>query len=111
MQKTWLWIFGAMVIFPEVLFWFTPLSIISIFNNFSGPNIEPLIYWLFGAQFFASNTFSLFLVLAIEWIGVAGLLIISIKINKKIIAIFLGIFLVWLSVIFALAYAISSMGF
>ena len=111
MQKMWVWIFGAMFVVPEVLFLFTPLSLLSILGNFSQINLKPLLFFFVNPQFFADNPFYLFLALAFEWVGVLGLLILSIKFSKKILILLLGIFITWLLFLTFLSYAVINMGF
>ena len=111
-QKIWLWIFVAMFAIPEILFSFTPLSILSFINNFSETNIKPIAYFFVNPQFFTDNPICLLFFLAIEWLGVLGLLIMSIKSKKKLFIILLSIVLLWLSFIFFVGYVIGiSMSF
>ena len=114
-QKIWMWIFIAMFAIPEILFYFTPLSILSFINNFSETNIKPIAYSFVNPQFFTDNPIYLLLFLAIEWLGVLGLLIMSIKSKKKILSILLGIIILWLSFLipisFILIYVFSTMSF
>lgn len=97
MQKIWLWIFIAMFAIPEILFYFTPLSILSFTNNFSQTNIKPIAYFFINSQFFTDNPAYVLFFLAVEWFGVLGLLAMSIKFKKKIFIILLSIFMLWLS--------------
>ena len=111
-QKIWMWIFIAMFALPEILFFTTPLSILSIVNNFSETNIKSPIYFFINQQFFTDHPIYLFLILAIEWLGILGLLAMSIKFNKKILYILLGIILAWLSFIIFVGYVVGvSMSF
>ena len=110
MQKVWMWVFIAMFAVPEILFLTTPLSILSFTNNFSAMNINPPIYYLVNSQFFTDQPIYLLLVIAIEWVGVLGLLLIGVKSKKRIPTILLGIVLLWLSVDLYFAYIISTMG-
>ncbi|OGZ75275.1 MAG: hypothetical protein A3G45_02730 [Candidatus Staskawiczbacteria bacterium RIFCSPLOWO2_12_FULL_37_15] len=112
MQKVWLWIFIAMFAVPEILFFITPLSISSVINNFSGINIRPPIYLFISKQFLTDNPIYPLFAMVIEWVGILGLLIKSIKFNKKIVAVLLGIILVWLSFIIFVGYVVGvSMSF
>jgi hypothetical protein len=108
-QKTWMWVFIAMFALPEILFFNTPLALISLSSNFSASDINPPIYFLINPQFFIDYPVFSLLVMIIEWLGVLGLFVISIKFSKKIPAILLGIILLWLSVELYLGYIISSM--
>ena len=109
-QKTWLWIFVGMFLIPEILFWFTPLSILSFMNNFSEMNIRPLAYLFINPQFFTDNPTYLFCFLIIEWIGLLGLLVMSIKLKKKLFTVLSGVFLLWIFFILFIGYGISNMG-
>ncbi len=110
-QKIWLGIFLAMFVVPEVLFSFLVSSIASMFSkNF------PFLYQVFiRPQFFVDNSGLLFFALAIEWVGVLGLIIWNIKFNgfksKKIITALFLIILIWLTIIFLLGYVISNINF
>ncbi len=102
MQKIWLWIFGAMFIIPEILFSFV-LSIL----DFLKVNINPLIYFFINNQFFIDHPIYLLFANAIEWAGVLGLLVMSIK-SKKIVFIFLlTAILLWLSLDFYFGYVLT----
>jgi len=107
MQKIWLWVFGAMFVVPEIVFSFIVLSI----SNFLGKNFDSLYSLGIKANIFPNNSVYLFVALAIEWIGVLGLLITSIKLRKYIIAILVGMILIWLSLVFFYLYGVSNMGF
>jgi hypothetical protein len=94
---------------PEILFFITPLSILSFFNNFSETNIKSPIYYVIGQQFFTDHIGYLFLAMGIEWLGILGLLIMSIKFKKKILITGLLIFLLWFSAIFGITNMLSHM--
>lgn len=104
MQKKLLWLFGAMFLIPEILFSFILISII----NFSNGNIKPLYSLIINEQFFIDNTIYLILFMFIEWIGILGLLILNIRLNKKLIATLLGIILLWMTFIIFVGYIISA---
>ena len=92
---------------PEIFFSFVVLSIV----NFSKEIISPLYSLVIKEQFFIDHSIYLLVVNAIEWLGVLGLLITSIKFNKKITAIILGIILLWLSLVIFVGYVVGiSMG-
>jgi len=93
LKKIWMWIFIAMFALPEILFSFT-LSMV----DFLGKNIAPLYVFFIGHQFFIDHPIYLLIANATEWLGVLGLLVISAKANKKILAVLLGIILLWLSI-------------
>jgi len=101
-QKKWLWVFIAMFAIPEILFLITPLSILSFVNNFSATNITAPIYYIISQQFFVDNPAYLLLAIAIEWLGVVGILITSAKRRKKVFVVISAIFLLWLFIIFGL---------
>lgn len=102
-QKIWLWIFGAMFVVPEVLFFTTPMLIRAIY----GESFYNLSSFIVNYRIFFSYPFYLLTIISIEILGVFGSLIISIRSNKKIISILLGIILFWLLFIFLLVYATS----
>ena len=108
MQKTWLWIFGGMFVVPEVLFWFTPLSILSIMSNFSEIDIKPIAYYFTNPQLFSDHPIYLLTFLIIEWVGILGLLVMSIQSKKKVFVILSGILLLWLSIIIFIGYVIAN---
>jgi len=108
-QKIWMWIFGAMFVIPEILFFTTPSSVLSFMTNFSGSNIPSPIYFLVSPQFFVDHNFYVFFALAIEWIGVLGLLALSVKFKKKIFVILSGLIFVWVSLVFYVSYVLSTM--
>ncbi len=99
-----MWIFIAMFALPEILFLFT----LSAFDFF-GINIVPLSSILFGRQFFSDHPIYLLLAHILEWLGALGLLVLSIKFNKKIFVILFSIILLWLSVYLYFGYVISTM--
>ncbi len=97
LQKIWLSIFGAMFVVPELIFLILPSSII---DYFSGKNLISVYSFFVDSHFFINNWFYFPRVLAIELIGLVGLLIISIKARKKIFSILLAIILAWLLFVF-----------
>ena len=99
-QKILLSIFGAMFLIPEILFFITP-SFISVMNGKSFSKISSLIV---NYSIFFSHPFYLLTIIAIEFIGVLGLMILFIKFNKKIWAILAFIFLLWLLFAFLIEY-------
>ncbi len=104
MQKIWLWIFGAMFIIPEILFSIIPSSII----NYFGKDFLTLSSLFVNSRFFINNSYYFFITLAIEFIGVIGLFIFSIKLNKKIFIILFSIIILWLLFIFFIGYLSSN---
>lgn len=103
-QKIWMWIFIAMFAVPEILF-----SFVLSFVDFLGKNIAPLYLLFTPYHFFIDHPVYLLIAEAIEWLGVLGLFVISIKNKKLIFVILLGIVLLWLSVNFSMGYIISTM--
>src|ERR1700733_3660126 len=87
MQKTCLWIFGAMFLVPESIFLILPSSIV---NYFLGRDLLNIYSLFFDSHFFINNWFYFPKVLGIEFIGLLGLLIISIKSKKKELTILLA---------------------
>jgi hypothetical protein len=108
-QKIWMWIFIAMFTIPEILFFFTPLSILSFTNNFSPTNIKPIAYSFVNSQFFTDHPGYLLVAIIIEWLGALGLLIISFKSKKKIPSVMLLVVLLWLSFLIFVGYVLSTM--
>jgi len=107
LQKILLSIFAAMFFVPEILLFTTPSSILSIANNFSEMNIKIPISYLINYQFFVDNPIYPLLIIVVEWVGILGLFILSIKSNKKILAILLGAVLLWLSFILFVGYVVG----
>ena len=103
-QKIWLWIFLAMFLIPEILFF----TILSSIINYSEKDFLTLSSFFINDRFFINNPFYFFIVLIFEWIGILGLLIINIKSKNKILAFILGIIFLWLSFISILAYISNS---
>ena len=103
-QKIWMWIFIAMFAVPEILFSIVPSSII----NYSGKDFLTLSSFFIDSRFFINNPGYFFTTLIVELAGIIGLLILSIKSNKKIIYILLGIILLWLIFIFFLGFMANS---
>ena len=110
-QKIWLYIFGAMFLIPEILFLNIVSSIFALLNNFSATGIKAPISYIFDSQIFYNNPSYVLALISIEWVGVLGMLIVSIKNKKNIIAILLTIVLIILSIVFGLGYMVSHMGF
>jgi len=103
-QKIWMWIFIAMFAIPEILF-----SFVLSFVEFFGMDIIPLYSFFFKYHFFIDHPVYLLIAEAIEWIGVLGLLIMSVKSNKKILTFLLFIILLWISINFSMGYIIANM--
>src|SRR5687768_10307584 len=104
MQKTWSWIFGAIFLIPEIIFFTIPSTII----NYSTKGDFLALYSFFvNRSFFIDNWSYAFVVLTIEIIGVLGLFIISIKSRQKVFAILLILVLLWLCFIAFIGYISS----
>lgn len=103
-QKIWMWIFLAMFLIPEILFSILPSSIV----NYTGKDFLTLSSIFVNSRFFINNPLYFFVALVIELISILGLLIISIKNNKKIFIILFGTILLWLLFVFFLAYVSNS---
>ena len=101
-QKIWLTIFGAMFLIPEILFFTTPLFILSFINNFSETKLFPPIYYIISQQFFTNHPNYLLLAIGIEWLGLLGLFIMSIKVKKIILITVFAILLIWIFIVFGL---------
>lgn len=106
-QKIWMWVSIAMFAIPEILFFTTPLAILSLVNDFSQTNINPLIYSFISPQFFTDHPIFPLLSIIIEWLGILGLLILSTKCNRKVLAILLSIILLWLTFIIFISYVVG----
>lgn len=107
-QKIWLWVSGAMFLIPEILFFTTPLLIQSL----SGKSFLNLSSLFINYAIFFAHPLYLLLIIFFEWIGVLGLIILSIKLNKKILTTLSLIVLLWLSYAFCIVYITSiSMGY
>jgi len=100
MQKIWLGIFGAMFLIPEILF-STTASLIASIGGESFYKINSLIV---NYRVFFDYPYYLLLIIIIEWVGILGLIVLTLKSNRKILAIFPFLFLLWLSYIFILVY-------
>ena len=103
-QKTWLWISLAMFALPEILFF----TIISSIINYSGKDFLTLISPFVDSRFFINNPVYFFVFSIIEWIGILGLAIVSIKLNKKLLSIMLIIIILWMSLVLFLGYVSSN---
>lgn len=103
-QKIWLWVFLAMFVVPEALFSFIILSA----ANLMGANFSPLYSLFIDPQYLTNHTVYLFTALAIEWLGMLGLLITSIK-NKtsKFVSVLCAVILLWLTYIFFMGYVLA----
>jgi len=99
-QKIWLWIFGLMFVVPEILFITTPALIMSI----AGKSFSEISSFVINYSSFLKYPLLLLLIVVVEWIGVFGLFVLSIKINKKLLAILFGVILLWLFFIFVIVY-------
>ena len=95
-----MWISVAMFALPEILFFTTPALLMSIL----GKSFTEISSLLVSYKFFLSYPLFLLFITAVEWVGVMGLLILSIKFNKKVFAILSGILLLWLFFVFGLVY-------
>lgn len=104
-QKIWMWVFGAMFALPEILF----LNIMSFVIYFLGGSI-PTIFSLISNGYHISPTYFL-IILSIEIFGVLGLFILSIKFNRRLFAVLLGIIFLWLVFIFCFIKAFSQINF
>ena len=105
-KKIWLWIFVAMFAVPEILFFTTPVLVESI----SGKSFLNLSSLVINYGIFLRRPLYLLFIIAIEWIGIFGLLMTAIK-RKKLLAIIPFVILVWLSFIFCIVYVTGvSMG-
>jgi len=99
-QKIWMWIFIAMFALPEILFITSPALLMSILGK-SFTNINSLVV---NYDFFLAYPIYLLIIIATEFIGVAGLAVFSARLKKKIALILSGILLLWLLFIFAVVY-------
>jgi hypothetical protein len=112
MQKTWLWVFGAMFVVPEALF-FTTLNMIQAVH---GKSFSELTSWLISYRIFFEHPGYLLTIIVIEGLGILGLLVMNFKINKKYfislpVAILLLGVLYWLYSIYAFVDVSSHINF
>jgi hypothetical protein len=94
-----------MFLIPEVLFLNIPLSV----ANILGKNFTVIAVALFSEQFLVDHPIYFSIAAIIEWLGVLGIFVLSLKLNKKTIAVLVGLILVWLSIVFYIAYVYSTM--
>lgn len=99
-QKIWLWVFGAMFLIPEILF-STTVSLIVSMNGTSFSKINSLVT---NYGVFFDHPYRLLFIIIIEWLGILGLMVLSLKLKKKLLATLLFIILLWISFIFVLVY-------
>ena len=99
-QKIWMWIFIAMFAIPEILFLTTP----ALVSSFSGKSFSEISSLIVNYKFFLNNPLYLLFIVAIEWVGVLGALVLSIKSNKTVLSVLLGTILLWLFLAFGLVY-------
>lgn len=104
-QKIWMWIFIAMFIVPEIL-----CSFLLSFLEFLSIKINPLYLFVINRQFFIDFPAYLMVLNIIEWLGVLGLLIVSVKYKRILLIILWIIILLFLSVELFFGYIINSMG-
>jgi len=100
LSKIWLWIFLAMFIVPEILFFTT----VSLIRSIAGESFFSVSSLIINYGVFFDNPFYLILIIALEWIGILGLLILCIKSRKKVLSVLLSVILVWLSYVFCVVY-------
>jgi hypothetical protein len=82
---------------------------LSVANNFLGMSIDPLIYSFVSKRFFIDYPIYLIIFMLVEWIGILGLSIFSVKFKKPIFYITLIIILLWLSFVLCISYIYSHM--
>ncbi len=102
-QKVWLWIFGAMFLVPEILFFTTPMFIRALNGESFYRLSSPVLHY----EIFFSHPFYLLSIVLIEICGAFGLLIMCIGKNKKILVLSLGIIVLWLLFIFIITCVTS----
>jgi len=106
-QKVWMWIFLAMFLIPEILFFTTPAMIMAL----AGKKFNEISSLFINYSFFLSNPLYLLTIIAVEFFGILSLLILSKKSKKYSLVTFLGIILLWLIFIFLITYVTGfSMG-
>lgn len=103
MQKGLLWLFGAMFLIPEILFF----NIIVFIGFFLGIDV-PTFFSIFIKGYNFSQIISILFII-IEIVGVFGLLMLSVKFRKISFSIILGIIILWLLFILYLAIGFSQM--
>lgn len=105
LQKGLLWLFGAMFLVPEILFFNIP-AFITLFMGFEIPTPFSLIF-----KDFSLSSFTFLSIIVIEFIGAFGLFIFSAKFNKKLLAIIFALIMICLFLIFAFIKAFSNANF
>ena len=90
---------------PEILFSSIFLSV----ANLMGTNFNTLSSIFINDKIFSDKPIYLLIILIVEFIGALGLFVLTIKFNKKLFAILLGVVLLWLFIIFSIAYIYSNM--
>jgi hypothetical protein len=100
-----MWVFIAMFAIPEILFSSIFLSV----ANLMGTNFNTLSSIFINDKIFSDKPIYLLIILIVEFIGALGLFVLTIKFNKKLFAILLGVVLLWLFIIFSIAYIYSNM--
>lgn len=106
-QKTWLWVFGAMVILPEVLF--SPIISFTLF--LTKINFNSLYSLGVKASLLPDSLTWLLAAIIIELIGSGGLFILNLKLGQKGFMILFGLAFVYLCFILFFVYSLSHMGF
>ena len=100
LQKVWMWLSLAMFLVPEVLFFTTPALLMS----FSGESFSQISSLVINYKFFLNYPIYLLIVIVVEFLGVLGLFLLSIKSNKILTTILSFAILLWLIFIFAIVY-------
>jgi hypothetical protein len=90
-QMVWMWIFIVMFVIPEILFF----NIAYFFN----PNMPSLFSLIFESTS-EHNIIYLLIFFVVEIIGIFGLFIMSLKFERTMLSIILGILAFWLCLTF-----------
>jgi hypothetical protein len=113
LQKKWLWVSIIMFIISEIFFSFIPTFFTFILGYGDFPS---LISKVFSDNFLESNPIITLLFLVIEYVSLISIFVFNIRFNnqktyKYLIAIFLGLNIIILSLVIALVYTITHMSF
>jgi len=103
-EKIWLWISLAMFLVPEILFSTSP----ALWMSLNGKSFSEINSLLINYRVFWDHPMYSLIIIAIEFIGVFILFILSIKKRKILLAILLCAILAWLFFIFVVGYILTN---
>ncbi|MDO8659426.1 MAG: hypothetical protein Q7K54_02380 [Candidatus Parcubacteria bacterium] len=107
-QKTWLYVFLAMFLVPEILFSF----VISMTITFFGASFQGLSRFFINQQFIIDHPEYVLTFLFIEIVGTLGLLILNLKLNtnksRTVVTTLLSVILIIIVYAFFLGYGLRN---